>query len=569
MELFGFQIKRKDKELPSFSPKEENDGAVVVSAGGSSATYIDLDGIVKTESELVTKYRNTATAPEIDTAIDEIVNEIVDIEQKNVVEIDIDDKTVTSDKVRKAITDEFKECKRLLDFNNSCYEIVRRWYVDGRLKYHVILDKANPAAGIQELRYIDPRKLRKVREVVKDNPQKSDQMNKTVSEYYLYSEKGFINKLPYSTNQSVTSLKIAKDSIIDVPSGLTDVNNTTVISYLDKAIKPLNQLRTLEDASVIYTLARAPERRVWYIDVGNLPKAKAEQQMQEIMKLHKNRLVYDQNTGQISDQRKFISMLEDYWLPRRGESGKGTEVSTLPGGQNMGEMTQIEYFKKKLYNSLNIPVQRFSEDNVYSIGRGMQITRDEVKFSKFIVRLRLKIAQIFNQFLERQLVLKKIITPEDWLILKDTISYTWASNNYFDELKEAEILNDRINNLNNIQPLIGQFYSRKWVQKNILKQSEEMIEEMQQEMKEEQEEEIQNNMNEPENQDSNSENQDSNSEDDTDSTDDRVARLHQAKVTFDKLKDKEDKNPTELHSFMSAAQTLAKNKADKPSRKIA
>jgi len=554
--------------LPSFSPKEENDGAVVVSAGGSSATYVDLDGIVKTESELVTKYRNAVTAPELDSAVDEIVNEIADIDQDDVVEINIDDSVVPSEKVRKAITDEFKECKRLLDFNNSCYDLIRRWYIDGRLKYHVIIDKTNASSGIQELRYIDPRKLRKVREVVKDNPQKQDQMNKTVNEYYLYSERGFINKTPYTSNQSVTSLKIAKDSIIDVPSGLTDVNNSTVLSFLDKALKPLNQLRTLEDASVIYTLARAPERRVWYIDVGNLPKAKAEQQMQEIMKLHKNRLVYDQNTGQISDQRKFISMLEDYWLPRRGETGKGTEVSTLPGGQNMGEMAQIEYFKKKLYNSLNIPAQRFSEDSVYSIGRATQITRDEVKFSKFIVRLRLKLSQLFNQFLERQLVLKNILTYEDWLLIKDTIKYRWATNNYFDELKEAEILNDRLNNLNNIQPLIGQFYSTKWVKKNILKQSDEIIDEMQQEMDlENQQAEV-----EAQQQSSDVKNQPSaeaaGNDNSNVSGDDKIERSHQAKTIYDQLKDKENKNPEEMHSFLSAAQILARNTADRKSRKL-
>lgn len=473
-ELFGFELRRKRPELEpaSFAPsKDSDDGAVVVSAGGAFGTYVDLDGTVRSEAELVTKYREMSLQPECDAAIDEIVNESMSIDEEHIVSINLDELKV-NDTIKKAITDEFHTCLNLLEFNKYAYEIYRRWYIDGRLYYHVIIDEKNPTIGIKELRYIDPRKVRKVREVQKKRLQAANPgdavVTKTVNEYFIFNDKGF-NFGNKAVGPSTTGLKIAKDSILHCVSGLTDNQGTMVLSYLHKAIKPLNQLRTLEDALVIYRLARAPERRIWYIDVGNLPKMKAEQYVRDIMVKHKNRLIYDAQTGDIRDDRKFMTMLEDYWLPRR-EGGRGTEVTTLPGGQTLGQMDDVLYFQKKFLNALNVPISRLNSDALFSIGRATEITRDELKFTRFCIRLRARFANLFTKMLEKQLVLKGITTLDDWAQIANFIRYDFAKDNYFTELKDAEILQGRIQLASTIQPLIGKYYSHEWVRRNILQQ---------------------------------------------------------------------------------------------------
>ena len=478
-ELFGFELRRKDKQdqIPSFAPKETDDGAVVVAAGGSFGTYVDLDGTVRTEAELVTKYREMALQPECDSAVDEIVNESMSIDEKQIVDVNLDDIAV-SENVKKAIRDEFNNCLQIMDFSKHAYDIYRRWYIDGRLYYHVIVDDKDPKAGIKELRYIDPRKIRKVREVAKKRIDASAasgdaSITKTVNEYFIFNDKGFSygNK---TTGPATTGLRIAKDSILHVVSGLTDNQGTMVLSYLHKAIKALNQLRTLEDALVIYRLARAPERRIWYIDVGNLPKMKAEQYVRDIMVKHKNRLIYDAETGAIRDDRKFMTMLEDYWLPRR-EGGRGTEVTTLPGGQTLGQMDDVLYFQKKFLQCLNVPVSRLNSDALFSIGRATEITRDELKFGRFIVRLRSRFSHLFIKMLEKQLVLKGIMTIEEYNDLAHKIRFDFAKDNYFTELKDNEIAEARVNLARNFQDMAGKYYSHHWIRKNILKQTDDVV----------------------------------------------------------------------------------------------
>jgi len=478
-ELFGFELRRKDKQdqIPSFAPKETDDGAVVVAAGGSFGTYVDLDGTVRTEAELVTKYREMALQPECDSAVDEIVNESMSIDEKQIVDVNLDDIAV-SENVKKAIRDEFNNCLQIMDFSKHAYDIYRRWYIDGRLYYHVIVDDKDPKAGIKELRYIDPRKIRKVREVAKKRIDASAasgdaSITKAVNEYFIFNDKGFSygNK---TTGPATTGLRIAKDSILHVVSGLTDNQGTMVLSYLHKAIKALNQLRTLEDALVIYRLARAPERRIWYIDVGNLPKMKAEQYVRDIMVKHKNRLIYDAETGAIRDDRKFMTMLEDYWLPRR-EGGRGTEVTTLPGGQTLGQMDDVLYFQKKFLQCLNVPVSRLNSDALFSIGRATEITRDELKFGRFIVRLRSRFSHLFIKMLEKQLVLKGIMTIEEYNDLAHKIRFDFAKDNYFTELKDNEIAEARVNLARNFQDMAGKYYSHHWIRKNILKQSDNVV----------------------------------------------------------------------------------------------
>ena len=478
-ELFGFEFKRKtpEPELKSFTPsKQEDDGALEVSAGGAYGTYVDLDGVVRSEAELVTKYREMALVPECDSAIDEIVNESISIDQENLVTINLDD-VETSNQIKEIIRSEFKNCLNIINFNKYAYEIYRRWYIDGRLYYHVLIDDKNPKEGIKEIRYIDPRKIRKVREVQKKRPsgnQVTDiSISKTVNEYYVYNDKGF-NYGNKAVGTNTTGLKIAKDSIVYVVSGLTDNQGKMVLSYLHKAIKALNQLSTLEDALVIYRLARAPERRIWYIDVGNLPKMKAEQYVRDIMVKHKNRLIYDASSGEVRDDRKFMTMLEDYWLPRR-EGGRGTEVTTLPGGQNLGQMDDVLYFQKKFLQALNVPVSRLNSDALFSIGRATEITRDELKFTRFIVRLRSRFSQLFSEILKKQLILKGIITVEDWQTLSNSIKFDFAKDNYFAELKEAEILSGRLELASNFQNFSEKYYSHNWIRKNILRQSDEDI----------------------------------------------------------------------------------------------
>lgn len=490
-QLFGFEISRisdKEKEkLVSFVPKQEDDGATTIQAGGVYGTYVDLDGSIKNEAELVTKYRDAAQQPEMDMAIDNVINDaIVQEDDKPIVELVLDDVKVTAN-IKKLILDEFQNILNLLEFNQYAYEIFRRWYIDGRLYYHVIVDKDNVADGIKELRYVDSRKMRKVVETRKRKVNTNVSVTETSSEYYIYSDRGFKGKSSGYGGGNTTqgnTLRIAKDSIVFVSSGLTNTEGDMILSYLHKALKVLNQLRALEDSLIIYRISRAPERRVFYIDVGNLPKAKAEQYVQSVMANFKNKLVYDSATGEIRDDRKFMTMLEDFWLPRR-EGGRGTEITTLPGGQNLSQIDDIEYFQQNLYKALNVPISRLQPESTFSFGRATEISRDEVKFSKFITRLRGKFSVLFLKLLETQLILKNIITSEDWEEFKHQIRFKFATDNYFDELKETEVLRDRIAMLRDVDDYAGKYYSHGWIRRTVLRQSEEEIDEIDKEIKEE------------------------------------------------------------------------------------
>jgi len=570
-ELFGFEFKRAQKQdqIPSFAPKENDDGAVVVAAGGAYGTYIDLDGTVRTEAELVTKYREMALQPECDAAVDEIVNESMSIEEEKLVDINLEDVPL-SPQIHKIIRDEFQTCLRLLDFNKHAYDIYRRWYIDGRLYYHVLVDEKKQKEGIKELRYVDPRKIRKIREVAKRKANVTSagdtQIPKTVNEYFVFNDKGFSygNKI---TGPTTTGLKIAKDSILHVTSGLSDNMGTMVLSYLHKGIKALNQLRTLEDALVIYRLARAPERRIWYIDVGNLPKIKAEQYVRDIMVKHKNRLIYDANSGEIRDDRKFMTMLEDYWLPRR-EGGRGTEVTTLPGGQTLGQMDDVLYFQKKFLQTLNVPINRLNSDALFSLGRATEITRDEVKFARFITRLRLKFSTLFTKLLEKQLVLKGIMTIEEWTQIESQIKYDFAKDNYFTELKNNEIIEGRVNLARNMQDMLGKYYSHEWVRKNILQQSADDVEEMDAQITEEnqsqdprwfnpaieQNEQMQQQMQQQQAGPTDSSQQPSEDME-------KQEQVRQAEIVVDQMKKKgKNRSMQDEAKFKSAVQILAKNK---------
>ena len=491
--LFGFEIKRaaNDGATASFAPLQTDDGAHNVTTGGMYGTYVDLEGSTRTEAELVTRYRRMSMQPECDMAIDDIIHEFIVYDNHNrLVDINLDMAKGLSKSSKKAITQEFEKILDLLEFNEKGYEVARHWYIDGRMFYHVIIDPKNVQEGIQELRYIDPRKIKKVRESKKERlnanqggPAGSVQVNRTVSEFFLYNEKGFVGYpggSPTSAGQD-QGVKIAKDSILHCTSGVMTEDNRMVLSHLHKAIKPLNQLRILEDATVIYRISRAPERRIFYIDVGNLPKMKAEQYLRDMMVKHKNRLIYDAATGEIRDDRKFMTMLEDYWLPRR-EGSRGTEITTLPAGQNLGEMDDVLYFQKKLFKSLNVPVSRLEPDNGMTLGRATEISRDEVKFQKFIKRLRLRFSMLFDTALEKQLVLKGLMTPEEFDEIKGDIRYDFKQDNYFTELKENEIFNERMTTATNIDQFVGTYFSRDWIKRNVLKQTDEGIEAMQAEM---------------------------------------------------------------------------------------
>ena len=483
--LFGFEIRRVtdpvevQEKQPAFAPEIKDDGAVVVAAGGAYGTYIDLQGAARTEAELVTKYREMSMHPEVERAVDDILNEAIIVEEKEkIVQINLDD-TKLSTNIKKKITEEFENVLTLLDFNKSAFDIFRRWYVDGRMYYHVIIDITKPGDGIKELRYIDPRKLRKIREVKRKRDGKSQvTQTQTVQEYFIYNEKGFQNKAgEVGPATAVQGLKIAPDSIVHITSGVLDPMNSVVLSHLHKAIKPLNQLRALEDATVIYRISRAPERRIFYIDVGNLPKMKAEQYLRDMMTRHKNKVVYDASTGEIRDDRKFMTMLEDYWLPRR-DGSRGTEITTLPAGQNLGKLEDVEYFQKKLYESLNVPVTRLEQDGSFIFGQGQEISRDEIKFTKFIDRVRMRFNHLFLDSLKRQLILKNIITDDDWELFETHIKFDYTKDNYFEQQKQSSVMTDRVNLINLMQPLIGKYYSNEWVRKHILQQSDEEIEEM-------------------------------------------------------------------------------------------
>ena len=490
MQFLGFEIRRStaapQQALDAVVPKIEDDGALVVAAGGVYGTVVDLEGSAKNEAELVTKYREMSLHPEVEKAVDDVCQESIVTNDDDVVKINMDKLPDLPYNVKYAIDEEFGNILQMLDFNNQGYEIFKRWYVDGRLYYQAVIDKNNPREGLQELRYIDPRKIKKVKETKKkkvgnnNTPQAQATVTETENEYYVYNEKGFqmtgAAVAGGLNQQATTGIKIAKDSILFCTSGILDKTNTMVLSHLHKAIKPLNNLRSLEDATVIYRISRAPERRIFYIDVGNLPKMKAEQYLRDMMTRHKNKVVYDSATGEIRDDRKFMTMLEDYWLPRR-EGGRGTEITTLPGGQNLGELTDVEYFQKKLYEALNVPVSRLQSDNAFNMGRQSEITRDEVKFSKLVDRLRTRFNHLFLKALEKQLVLKGVITQDDWAQISPFVTFIYARDNFFAELKDAEILRERMTTLQQMiqEGIVGKYYSHKWVRTHILKQTDEEI----------------------------------------------------------------------------------------------
>jgi hypothetical protein len=469
-ELFGFSITRLKKQSDpkqSFTTAPADDGTQTVAAGGYFGQYLDMEGTAKTEADLIRRYREISLHPECDMAIEDIVNEaIVANELTAAVKVNVENLPYGPD-VRKKIEDEFNEVLRLMQFNTKGHDIFRRWYVDGRIFYQKIIDRDSPKKGITELKYIDPRKIKKIREVRKKRPDGPTPHGLSVVdefvEYYMFNEKGVMN----STSGGI---KIAPDTIAFCPSGLIDQTKNMVLSYLHKAIKPVNQLRMIEDATVIYRIARAPERRIFKIDVGNLPKVKAEQYLRDVMARYRNKLTYDANTGEIRDDRNYMSMLEDFWLPSR-EGGRGTDITTLPGGQNLGEIADIEYFRSKLYRSLNVPASRLEANNGFNLGRASEITRDELKFTKFVQRLRKKFTELFNDLLRTQLVLKGVINEEDWISVRDSINYDFIQDGHFAELKNTEMMRERLQLANEMRDYIGKFYSVEYVRKNVLKQN--------------------------------------------------------------------------------------------------
>ena len=484
-ELFGFSITRLKKQSDpkqSFTVAPADDGTQTIAAGGYFGQYLDMEGTAKTEADLIRRYREISLHPECDLAIEDIVNEaIVANENKEAVRVNVNNLPYGND-VRRKIEDEFKEVLRLMQFNTKGHDIFRRWYVDGRIFYQKVIDRNSTTKGITELKYLDPRKIKRIREVRKKRPEGVTGPNMLTVvdefvEYYLFNEKGVIN----STSGGI---KIAPDTIAYCPSGLIDQTKNMVLSYMHKAIKPVNQLRMIEDAAVIYRIARAPERRIFKIDVGNLPKQKAEQYLRDVMARYRNKLVYDASTGEIRDDRNYMSMLEDFWLPSR-EGGRGTDISTLPGGQNLGEITDIEYFRSKLYRSLNVPTSRLESSSGFNLGRASEITRDELKFTKFVQRLRKKFTELFNDILRTQLILKGIINEEDWQSVRDSITYDFLQDGHFAELKNTELMRERLQLANEMRDYIGKFYSVDYVRKNILKQNAREIEEIDNQIKKE------------------------------------------------------------------------------------
>jgi hypothetical protein len=484
-ELFGFSITRLKKQSDpkqSFTVAPADDGTQTIAAGGYFGQYLDMEGTAKTEADLIRRYREIALHPECDLAVEDIVNEaIVANENKEAVRVNVDNLPYGKD-VRRKIENEFKEVLRLMQFNTKGHDIFRRWYVDGRIFYQKVIDRNSTNKGITELKYLDPRKIKRIREVRKKRPEGATGPNMLTVvdefvEYYLFNEKGVMN----STSGGI---KIAPDTIAYCPSGLVDQTKNMVLSYMHKAIKPVNQLRMIEDATVIYRIARAPERRIFKIDVGNLPKQKAEQYLRDVMARYRNKLVYDASTGEIRDDRNYMSMLEDFWLPSR-EGGRGTDISTLPGGQNLGEIADIEYFRSKLYRSLNVPVSRLESNSGFNLGRASEITRDELKFTKFVQRLRKKFTELFNDILRTQLVLKGIINEEDWQGVRDSITYDFLQDGHFAELKNTELMRERLQLANEMRDYIGKFYSVSYVRKNILKQNEREIEDIDNQIKKE------------------------------------------------------------------------------------
>tara|TARA_B100000965_G_scaffold183537_1_gene153234 strand:- start:737 stop:2404 length:1668 start_codon:yes stop_codon:yes gene_type:complete len=498
--LFGFSVEDKEKQSKSIVspvPQTNEDGSDFYISSGFYGQYVDIEGVYKNEFDLIRRYREMALHPECDGAIEDVVNEaIVSDLYDSPVEIELTNLNA-SDKLKKIIRDEFKTIKEILDFDRKAHEIFKNWYIDGKLAYLKVIDQKHPEEGIKDLRYIDSLKIRFIRQEKKknrdqyinvasnrDNPASS--ITPELEEYYLYTPAPAYPSNAITGGGGSKGVKIAKDAITYCTSGLIDRNKGTVLSYLNKAIKALNQLRMIEDSLVIYRLSRAPERRIFYIDVGNLPKVKAEQYLKEVMYRYRNKLVYNASTGEVRDDRKFMSMMEDFWLPRR-EGGRGTEITTLPGGQNLGELADIEYFQKKLYRSLGVPESRIAAEGGFNLGRSSEILRDELKFSKFVGRLRKRFAQMFNDMLKTQLILKNIVTPEDWESIREHIQYDFIYDNQFAELKETEMMNERLGTLATIEPYIGQYYSKEWVRRKVLRQTDsemiEMDEQIEQEIK--------------------------------------------------------------------------------------
>jgi hypothetical protein len=499
--LFGFKIQDSEgdgskKSIVSPVPENQEDSSDFYVSSGFYGQYVDIEGVYKSEYDLIKRYREMAIHPEVDGAIEDIINEaIVSDQNDSPVQIDLQN-VPASDKLKDIIRQEFKYIKEILDFDKRCHEIMRNWYVDGRIYYHKVIDLEKPQEGIKELRYIDPMKIKLVRKIKKDgkhvlNPSfmvadgKSALMNMTtpeVEEFYEYDPNTRGGQRTSSFKNAVGgAARISKDAITYVHSGLVDRNKQVVLSYLHKAIKALNQLRMIEDSLVIYRLSRAPERRIFYIDVGNLPKIKAEQYLRDVMTRYRNKLVYDANTGEIRDDKKMMSMLEDFWLPRR-EGGRGTEISTLPGGQNLGELTDVNYFQKKLYRALGVPESRLGGEGGFNLGRSSEILRDEIKFTKFVGRMRKRFSHLFMDMLKTQLILKNIVTPEDWKVLSDHIQFDFVYDNHFAELKEAELIQNRLNVLAVAEPYVGKYFSVDYIRRNVLKQTDAEIVEIDQQI---------------------------------------------------------------------------------------
>jgi len=485
VQLLGFQITRTKDEKDSkgsqaFTVPSSDDGTTTISAGGYFGQYLDMDVTAKNEEGLIRRYREIAQHPECDMAIEDIINEVViSDERDSSVSISLD-KLDIGDKIKAKIRDEFDEILSLLNFDEKGHDIFKRWYIDGRMYFHKVIDPASPRKGITELRYIDPRKIKKIREISKhrDVKRKGIEVIEETAEWFVYNERGMAGPT------SNVGVKIAADTITYVTSGVIDQNRNLVLSHLHKAIKPVNQLRMIEDAVVIYRIVRAPERRIFYVDVGNLPKIKAEAYLRDVMARYRNKLVYDASTGEIRDDRKHMSMLEDFWLPSR-EGGRGTDITTLPGGQNLGEISDIEYFRAKLYRSLNVPASRLEASQGFNLGRSTEITRDELKFTKFVQRLRKKFTEIFNDILRTQLVLKAVITDEDWLIIRDVIQYDFLQDGHFAELKDSEMLLERLRLADSVRDYVGKYYSVEYVRKKILRQNDRDIEDINSQIKRE------------------------------------------------------------------------------------
>ncbi len=493
-ELFGWEVKKKESDkAKSFVAPSDEEGTLDIAGGaGFFGQYLSYDKAARNDYDLVRKYRQTSENPECDQAIEDIINEAITADETDIsVAVNLD-WVPLSMSIKKKIDEEFKEVLTLLQWKKKGHDIFRRWYIDGRIFYHKLVDEKSPRKGITEVRYIDPKYIKKIREVEKEKGQGGVEIIKAVKEWYIYNEAGVYPSLPAiggSSNSQAQGLKISPDAIAYVPSGLYNPTTNQVYSLLQKAIKPTNQLRMIEDAVVIYRISRAPERRIFYIDVGNLPKPKAEAYMKDVMSRYRNKIVYDSNTGEVMDDRNQMSMLEDFWLPRR-EGGRGTDVSTLSGGQNLGELEDIKYFQKKLYKSLNIPISRLESEGGFNLGKSTEITRDEIKFSKFIQRLRKKFSELFQDMLRTQLVLKGVIKPEDWDHIREFIVYDFKDDNHFQELKEIEILNERLTALQAVNDYVGTYYSVEYVRRYVLRQSDTEIEEIDKQIEQEKKDDV-------------------------------------------------------------------------------